>query len=117
VQRILEQVPSENLVVYAVWQRILGNDSVQTAQATAGKVFKDHRVRHFWDPAHTMGFWYKKAGVIEHKDSIVWDAYFLYDNDSQWSTSPSQLVDAGAPVWDVREQLMKSLGSATGSAE
>lgn len=62
-----------------------------------------------WDPAHVLGFWYKKEGHLVHKDQVVWDAYYLYASKSEWSEVPSRVIDAGTTVWDLRERLKKSV--------
>ncbi len=111
-QNILQHLSSDNLRVYVVWQRILNNDSVNTAQDAAGKLFNDGRVRHMWDPAHALGFWYKQAGDLEHKDPLVWDAYYLYGAESEWTDAPSGLIDTGSTVWNLRDRLKNSVESS-----
>ena len=116
-QNILQQLPSDDIRVYVVWQRILRNDTVNTAQKAATEVFKDARVKQMWDPAHALGFWYKGAGDLEHKDTIVWDAYFLYSADSKWTDAPTGLIDTGTTVWNLRERLKKTVDSTVGSGD
>ncbi|MCY4545396.1 MAG: hypothetical protein OXD39_09175 [Gemmatimonadetes bacterium] len=116
-QDILKQYSSDDLRVYVVWQRILAGDSVNTARMAARQVFSDKRVSQMWDPAHALGLWYKHSGELEHKDPMVWDAYFLYGADSEWKDAPTGLIDAGTTVWNLREQLLKSVGSTMGSGD
>ena len=116
-QNILQQLPSDNLRVYVVWQRILEKDTVFTAQDAASKMFNDGRVSQMWDPAHALGFWFKRAGDLEHKDPLVWDAYFLYGADSEWTDAPSRLIDTGTTVWDLRERLKNSVESTVGTGD
>ena len=96
-QNILQQSTSDALQVYVVWQRILPNDTVNSAKEAASTLFNDRRVRHMWDPAHVLGFWYKKEGNLVHKDQVVWDAYYyMLQNRSGrkclpgWSTQAPQ---------------------------
>lgn len=110
-QEILNKFPSVDLRVYVVWQRILRNDAVNSAQVAAKQVFSDNRVSQMWDPANALGFWYKKSGDLEHKDPMVWDAYFLYGADSVWKDAPTGLIDAGYTVWNMKDRLLKSVAS------
>ena len=110
-QEILNKFPSEDLRVYVVWQRILRNDAVNTARIAAEQVFSDKRVSQMWDPANALGFWYKQSGELEHKDPMVWDAYFLYGKDAEWMDAPTGLIDAGYTVWNMKDRLLKSVSS------
>lgn len=110
-QDILKRYASDDLRVYVVWQRILRNDSVNTARMAAGQVFSDKRVSQMWDPANALGFWYKQSGDLEHKDPMVWDAYFLYGKDAEWKDAPTGLIDTGYTVWNMKDRLLKSVST------
>ena len=110
-QEILTRFASDDLRVYVVWQRILRNDAVNTAKVAAEQVFTDKRVSQMWDPANALGFWYKQSGELEHKDPMVWDAYFLYGKDAKWTVAPTGLIDAGYTVWNMKDRLLKSVSS------
>jgi len=110
-QEILNKFPSDNLRVYVVWQRILRNDAVNTAKIAAEQVFSDKRISQMWDPANALGFWYKKSGELEHKDPMVWDAYFLYGKDAEWKDAPTGLIDTGYTVWNMKDRLLKSVAT------
>ncbi len=110
-QDILQRFPSDDLRVYVVWQRILSQDAVNTARDAAAKAFNDKRVLQMWDPAHALGLWYKQSGDLEHKDPIVWDAYFLYAADSEWTDRPTGLIDTGTTVLNLKDRLAKSVES------
>ncbi|MDD9948659.1 MAG: hypothetical protein OXU48_03915 [candidate division Zixibacteria bacterium] len=110
-QEILKKFSSDDLRVYVVWQRILRNDAVNTARIAAEQVFSDKRVSQMWDPANALGFWYKKSGELEHKDPMVWDAYFLYGADAEWKDAPTGLIDAGYTVWNMKDKLLKSVAT------
>ena len=110
-QEILKRFPSDDLRVYVVWQRILRNDAVNAARVAAEQVFSDKRVSQMWDPANALGFWYKQSGELEHKDPMVWDAYFLYGKDAEWKDAPTGLIDAGYTVWNMKDRLLKSVAT------
>ena len=110
-QEILKRYASEDLRVYVVWQRILRNDSVNAARMAAAQVFSDKRVSQMWDPANALGFWYKQSGELEHKDPMVWDAYFLYGKDAEWKDAPTGLIDTGYTVWNMKDRLLKSVST------
>ncbi|MDE2847003.1 MAG: hypothetical protein OXO51_13115 [Gemmatimonadota bacterium] len=107
----MQKFASDDLRVYVVWQRILRNDAVNTANIAAEQVFSDKRVSQMWDPANALGFWYKKSGELEHKDPMVWDAYFLYGEDAEWKDAPTGLIDAGYTVWNMKDKLLKSVAT------
>lgn len=110
-QEILKKFASDDLRVYVVWQRILRNDAVNTAKIAAEQVFSDKRVSQMWDPANALGFWYKQSGELEHKDPMVWDAYFLYGKDAEWKDAPTGLIDTGYTVWNMKDRLLKSVAT------
>ena len=110
-QEILKRYASDDLRVYVVWQRILRNDSVNAARMAAAQVFSDKRVSQMWDPANALGFWYKQSGELEHKDPMVWDAYFLYGKDAEWKDAPTGLIDTGYTVWNMKDRLLKSVST------
>jgi hypothetical protein len=116
-QNILQRFPSDDLRVYVVWQRILRNDSVNAARTAATQVFSDKRVSQMWDPANALGFWYKQSGDLEHKDPMVWDAYFLYGADAEWKDAPTGLIDVGTTVWNLKDRLLKSVESTMGTGD
>lgn len=116
-QDILKRYASDDLRVYVVWQRILRNDSVNTARMAAGQVFSDKRVSQMWDPANALGFWYKQSGELEHKDPMVWDAYFLYGKDAEWKDAPTGLIDTGYTVWNMKDRLLKSVSTTMESVD
>lgn len=116
-QDILKRYASDDLRVYVVWQRILRNDSVNTARMAADQVFSDKRVSQMWDPANALGFWYKQSGELEHKDPMVWDAYFLYGKDAEWKDAPTGLIDTGYTVWNMKDRLLKSVSTTMESVD
>lgn len=116
-QDILKRYASDDLRVYVVWQRILRNDSVNTARMAADQVFSDKRVSQMWDPANALGFWYKQSGELEHKDPMVWDAYFLYGKDAEWKDGPTGLIDTGYTVWNMKDRLLKSVSTTMESVD
>ena len=116
-QDILKRYASDDLRVYVVWQRILRNDSVNTARMAAGQVFSDKRVSQMWDPANALGLWYKQSGELEHKDPMVWDAYFLYGKDAEWKDAPTGLIDTGYTVWNMKDRLLKSVSTTMESVD
>jgi hypothetical protein len=95
VQReILEQNPTSNLRVYAVWVPFLSG--TQQAADVSQRVLPDSRVIDYWDGAAATSKWF--AENVEHTAFPVWDVYYLYGPDATWTDVPEPLVSSGGPV-------------------
>lgn len=75
-----------------------------------GHVITDPRVTHFWDEQKLIGRWYAKQDAPEAGDEqIVWDAYYLYGPEAEWTVKPEPLISHGATVVDEFEELRKQV--------
>jgi hypothetical protein len=98
--QLLDQRPSDQLRVYAVWLPMLGGDA---REKWNGTTMPDNRVIHFWDGELHVGQWL--AEQVEVYRGVSWDAYYLYGPDAKWETVPSHLVGSGGTIFDKREAL------------
>jgi len=104
VQNQLNQNPSDNLRVYAIWIPMLGGDSRDDWDARS---MLDPRVVHFWDGDLKAGQWF--ASEVDGYQGIAWDVYYLYGPDATWQTVPSQLAGSGGTIYHERDQLKRAL--------
>jgi hypothetical protein len=104
VQIKLNQKPSDNLRVYAVWIAMLGGDSRDDWN---GRSMPDPRVKNFWDGEYIVGRWFAKQ--VDGFDGIAWDVYYLYGPDAVWEDLPSPLVSSGSTIYGERETLEKQM--------
>jgi hypothetical protein len=102
-EQILEQNPSAELQVYAIWLPMLATDARSEWDS---QLLADPRVTHFWDENRIVGLWFAKAdlGGLGYA-GIVWDAFFLYGGEARWGRVPGPLVRAGAPVISTSDRL------------
>jgi hypothetical protein len=106
-ENILERYPSAPLSVYVVWMPMLATDARSEWESEA---LPDARVRHFWDEERVVGQWLADQDVGGTGYSgIVWDAFFVFGPDADWSDAPAPLLGAGAPVIGDTEQLESAL--------
>ncbi len=69
----------------------------------------DTRATRYWDPASLSGRYFKGRPEFQaHWDSVVWDAYALYDRNARWTdlaTGPTRVVTSGWTIIEESEQL------------
>ena len=105
-RQLLEQLPSDQLRVYAVWFPMLVGDA---REKWNGTTMPDPRVMHFWDGELHVGQWF--AEHVEGYRGVSWDTYYLYSPDSRWETVPSHLVSSGGTIYAERESLKMQLST------
>lgn len=75
-----------------------------------GSALTDQRVTHFWDEQRIVGRWYSVNGTSEEKEAgIVWDAYYLYGPDAEWTSQPPPLLSSGGTVREKYEEIERQL--------
>jgi hypothetical protein len=87
VQRILKEVPGDQVRVYVIWDPIFGGNFDDEARKLS-KGFPDKRVYYFKDADSLVGNLWEQ--VLKTGREIVWDAYLLYDANAKWDTDPPQ---------------------------
>lgn len=97
---LLDQIPSDQLRVYAIWLPMLWGDA---RARWNGNTMPDPRVTHFWDGEHVIGQWFAKE--IDGYDGIAWDTYYLYGPNTTWETVPAPLEGSGGTIYGERESL------------
>lgn len=103
-KKLLAQLPSAHLRVYAVWLPMLWTDSRNWWN---GMIMPDTRVLHFWDGKREVGQWF--AEHVEGYEGVVWDAYYLYGTEAVWETVPSPLVGSGSTIYAEYETLERQV--------
>ena len=97
---LLEQYPSDNLRVYAVWLPMLWSDA---REMWNGNTLPDARVMHFWDGEMYVGEWF--AEEVEGYRGVSWDTYYLYGPDAKWDITASHLMGSGGTIYAEREAV------------
>ncbi len=106
---LLEKQPTAGLQVYVVWFSMIPTDA-RSAWRWTGNVIADPRVVHFWDDQKVVGRWYAQHETPAEIDpGIVWDAYFLYGPESEWTVKPEPLISWGATVLDEYHIIEKNM--------
>ena len=107
--QLLTDYPSDPLVVYAVWLRMLVGDSSDEWDET---VMPDLRVQHFWDTELEAAQWF--ARHVDGYKGTAWDVYYLYGPDAAWNSVPGPLVDSGGTIYRERQALKLQVGTLLG---
>ena len=112
-EEILSKNSNSDLVVYAVWFRMMPSDDRSSRPAA----FTDEpRVVEFWDEPQMLGRWlalhpqFKDKGLVD--GGVMWDTFLLFGRESRWETEPSHLMSAGYTIVDERKRLEADLPKA-----
>ncbi len=74
----------------------------------------DPRVVHYWDSDAEIGRWFGQnqdnIGFSYFSDAVVWDAYFLFGPDAEWTDVPTPLESFGFTVLADKEELFETIG-------
>lgn len=85
MQKLLKNIPHDQLKVHIVWLPMFPGDSREWAKTRASE-FNDKRLIHYWDGERLTGKeWQKVLGT----KSLAWDVYLLYGASSQWDKEPA----------------------------
>lgn len=82
----MQQIGSDDLRVYFVWQPVLPADKESAALAHA-RAEKDPRARHFWDAANALGPAYARPLAPPWREPLAWDVVLLFPKGSRWDTT------------------------------
>ena len=110
---ILKRNSSSDLVVYAVWFKMMPGDERGSRPAS---FLDDPRVVEFWDEPQALGRWlavepqFKDKGLVD--GGVMWDTFLLFGRESRWEGRPSHLVSSGYSIVDERKRLETDLPSA-----
>ena len=105
----MDEYPSEQLSVYAIWLRMLVGDSSDEWDET---VMPDLRVQHFWDGELEAAQWFAKR--VDGYDGVAWDVYYLYGPEATWEKLPAPLVDSGGTIYRERQTLELQVSTLLG---
>lgn len=78
---VLEQVESENLTVYAVWEPILKTDDERSSRK-ATTLIPDDRVSNYWVDTRAVGELFQAP--IDLTTEPAWDVYLVYAPGAMW---------------------------------
>jgi len=107
-QEVLEKNPSLRIEVYAVWFSMLPGDS-PAAFPGVQRTMPDHRVIHLWDRYKVAGHWFKENITPDYPGKIIWDVYYLYGSEAEWSNIPQPLIGWGRTIMDKRQDLLSEI--------
>tara|TARA_B100000686_G_scaffold341932_1_gene420161 strand:+ start:251 stop:601 length:351 start_codon:yes stop_codon:yes gene_type:complete len=109
VQVLLNKNPEKDIVVYAIWFKVINSDS---RSAWPSLLLTDDRVTHFWDEKLIAGPWFAGWGPyigIQASDGyLLWDAFLLFSRTATWEKYPQPLWSGAAPVVYWIESLEQS---------
>lgn len=89
--KVLEQIGSEDVRVYAVYLPILRGDEEATVPS-AIKRLPDTRVSFYWDGKGELGESY--APVLQLREGQpAWDVYMAFNRDAEWKNDPPPAPD------------------------
>jgi hypothetical protein len=84
---VLDQIPSSELSVLAVWMPCMAMDNAKAA-LSAESLLPDSRVVHFWDGEKALGTLYARMLPLPRGTTLAWDIYFLYAPGVEWGEQP-----------------------------
>jgi hypothetical protein len=85
IQKVLKDVPNDQVRVYVVWDPIFGGNFDSEAKKLPNS-FPDERVSYFKDPNSLAGnLW---ESVLKTGREIAWDVYLLYGANARWEDKP-----------------------------
>ncbi|MGH9837590.1 MAG: hypothetical protein ACREEM_02275 [Blastocatellia bacterium] len=103
---ILAKNSSAKLKVYAIWFNMYSGDERSKWPAS---LLTDPRVVHFWDEQKVAGTWFGKHPDYLNGDKVLWDAFLIYQAESNWTDKPSHFAGMGRTIVAKREDLRKNL--------
>ena len=80
--KVLEEIDSENLKAYAVWEPILRTDN-EISSRKATTLLPDPRVEHYWVGSQAIGEMFQEP--INLKTEPAWDVYLVYAAGVEWN--------------------------------
>lgn len=102
---ILDEDPTANIRVYAVWVPFLGGN--QQAASVSERVLPDDRVHSYWDGAAATSDWF--ATNVDQSSAPAWDVYYLYGPQATWTSAPEPLVSTGRTIIGQSSQLESAI--------
>lgn len=107
-KEILDVHPSSKLRVFVVWFSMLGTDS-RSRWGWTGGTLNDARATHFWDEKKKVGRLFAGKDPESNDADVVWDAYYLYGPDAEWTNNPPPAISDGATVRSQFDELKNKL--------
>ena len=112
-KEVLEKNPKSDLVVYAVWFRMMASDARET---WPDSLLDDPRVIELWDEPQALGLWLASQPQFQDKGlvdgGVMWDTFLLFGRESRWDAVPTHLLSGGHTIIGARKRLEADLPSA-----
>ena len=112
-KEILEKNPKSDLVVYAVWFKMMASDARET---WPDSLLDDSRVIELWDEPQALGRWLASLPQLQDKGlvggGVMWDTFLLFGRESRWEGVPTHLLSSGHTIIGARKRLEADLPSA-----
>ncbi len=106
-EQLLDQEPSEDLRVYAVW---LNQRSTDARDEIDASILADSRVTQYWDGEGITGTYFADADLGELGYSgFVYDVYYVFGGDAAWLDEPAPLAGADVPVVSHVDELLSEI--------
>jgi hypothetical protein len=94
---VLDKMPGADIVVYAMWLKVLDTDN-RAAIDAAATVLHDARVQHYWDPKRTLNAQLLDSIYLDVQVRM-YNVFLLYGRQATWET---HLPRAGFWMQDYR---------------
>ncbi|HEV8139927.1 MAG TPA: hypothetical protein VGP81_09150 [Pyrinomonadaceae bacterium] len=107
-KEILQANDSQKLRLYVVWFSMLPTDA-RSRWGWTGGILEDSRVSHYWDEKKRVGRLFAGKDPESNDPDVVWDAFYVYGPDAQWTTKPEPLIVSGSTVLDDFDSLKSKL--------
>jgi hypothetical protein len=102
-ENILDNEPSQDLRVYAVW---LNQRVTDERDAIDESILEDPRVTQYWDGEGITGTYFADNDLGGLGASgFVYDVYYVFGPGATWQDGPTPLAGSGGPVLFEGEEL------------
>jgi len=88
-ERVLDELPDEQLAVYVVWMPVLASDDRDAALESRSLV-SDPRARHFWDLDQSLGRALGRSLDLPRGGNLAWDMYLVFEPEATWGDAPPE---------------------------
>src|SRR5262249_3686167 len=122
VAKTLEQRPSDDVRVFAVWEPIIATDWGRPTTVILGRL-PDRRAAQFWDPDHLLAR--RLSGDAREpqpppdcgpSDGVLWALAAVYPPGAVWNERIPPAVFFNGPIVRVMDDLAAVLGRAAGGS-
>ncbi|HSA94235.1 MAG TPA: hypothetical protein VLE48_14575 [Terriglobales bacterium] len=118
---MLQQQPSGDVAIFAVWEPILQTDWAKPGSSVLARM-PDGRVQQFWDPHHLIAGELSRSMKLDAahprpdccwEEGVLWDLVAVYPQGAAWESSVPRAVYIQGPVVNA-ERLPQVLAELLG---